>query len=279
MGKIAALLAIAAALAACGTADSGPGVGGRPGPEAAAPAATAEQLHGRWRLAEHRVNGGAAFLPGGEWWTADYFIELNPDGTFSELNFWTPGFGATGAWELRGGALALALDGEDRGWLPFAGERSVSVSPDGGTLTMAYGRAAPPYGEWSYTATFSRAPRLAGYGGGRAGPLVGAWELVDIVNVPLEYLVADGVEFLADGTGRWLSNPGHIPPGAAILFAELDAQSGLYAAPFAWSAEGGRATMEGMGRITTFEYEASGAILIFFYGGNAYSISVYGRAR
>ena len=264
-------------LAACGT-----GPAARYDDE---PAITPELLLGRWRLAEYTFhNLEATFHPGDEWWFADYFIEFNRDGTFSELNFWTPMFGATGTWELSGDTVYLALDlgledlGAIYGLAPFVGPRALGISPDGNTLTMRYERPALYY-YWEYTAVFSRAVQLDGYGEGREGPLVGLWALVDIVNVPLEYLVADEVEFLADGTGMWFSNPEHIPPGAVLPFAVWNAEAGMYAAPFRWSAENGRATMESFGMTTVFEYEIAGATLTAIYDRLIGSHAISRRVR
>lgn len=108
-------------------------------------------------MLKHSTSGVGAFEPGDESWTTIYHIELNPDGTFSEVNFWTPEFTATGTWELSGSALTLALDVEDAGWLPFAAERALAFSPDGDVLTMEYRRP-----QWDYTAVFLRSPARDG---------------------------------------------------------------------------------------------------------------------
>ena len=108
-------------------------------------------LYGRWMLEEHRTSG-VLHTPGHENWWYDYFIELNSDGTFTEMNFWTPEFIATGTWALSGNTLTLNLAGTDGGSFEFVPLRSLSVSADGGTLIMNYRR--PP--AWAYTGIFSR---------------------------------------------------------------------------------------------------------------------------
>jgi len=76
--------------------------------QAGAHALTTARLYGRWMLEEHRTSG-VLHAPGHENWWYDYFIELNADGTFTEKNFWTPEFIATGTWALSGNTLTLNL--------------------------------------------------------------------------------------------------------------------------------------------------------------------------
>jgi len=263
-------------LAACGTGPAAHFAGGL----------EAEHLIGRWHLAELHVAefdrreflGEHTFRPGDAWWMFSYFVEFGADGTFTELNFWTPEFGAAGAWSAGGGALTLALKSADRGSIPFVGSRAFSVSPDGGALTITYSRTMGPY-SWDYTATFARAARLDGYGGGRAGPLIGAWGIVDIIDVPLEFVLADEVEFLADGTGHSFFSRAHMPPGAMMPFASFDEERDMFVSPFAWGAENGRVTMEGSGLILAVEYDVSGAVMTLFYDWGPDSRSVYERLR
>jgi len=128
----AALLALAAAVfvTACAT----------PGTAIATPDPATRQAQGSWILLEHSTSGVGTIGLGHEWWTTIYYIDLNPDGTFSEMNFWTPEFTATGTWVLSGSTLTLALDVQDAGSFPFVTTRTLTFSPDGDILTMEYRR-------------------------------------------------------------------------------------------------------------------------------------------
>jgi|GEM_PF-3372766 len=248
-----------------------------------------ELLHGRWHLAElgmtqfypGQPDSESLFRPGDDFWLFSYFIELNPDGTFRELNFWTPTFGATGTWTVSGNVLTLVLDGEDGGLalgIPFIGTREFGISPDGGVLTIDYSRKIASF-RWDYSAAFTRAPMPAGYGDNRAGPLVGEWELVDIAGVPFEFVLSDRIEFMADGTGNSFINPAHLPPGGAIMpFAVFCEERGMFSDPFVWSSENDKALLEAA-ILTLFSYEVSGDLLTISYDWWPDSVVIYRRVR
>ena len=122
-------------------------------------AQTAAQLQGRWYLTAHQttvVGGGGSetHRPGDELWWNDYFIEFNANGTFRELNFWNPGFTASGTWTLSGNTVTLNLNVQDRGDFEFVRQRTLRLGSDGATLTMDYRRP-----QWTYVATYRRAGR------------------------------------------------------------------------------------------------------------------------
>jgi len=148
-GISAALLAAAVAMfaAACAT----------PGAAMAETDPAALQAQGSWTLLEHSTSGVGAFGLGHELWAAVFYLDLNPDGTFSEINFWTPEFTATGTWELSGSTLTLSLGVRDAGGFPFVATRALTLSPDGEFLTMEYSRP-----QWDYSSVFMRSPARDG---------------------------------------------------------------------------------------------------------------------
>jgi len=117
-------------------------------------AQTATQLQGRWYLTEHQTSGMGTHRPGDELWWFDYFIEFNANGTFREMNFWTPEFSATGTWTLSGNTVTLNLNVPDAGYFNFVRTRTLGISADGRTLRMSYQRPG-----WTYAATFRHATR------------------------------------------------------------------------------------------------------------------------
>ena len=94
-------------------------------------APTAQQLHGRWDLTQNNTEGSIT-SPDDGLWTANYFIEFNAAGTFSERNFWD-WTTRTGTWSLNGNNLALT---QNQSTSPRS--RTVTISSDGNTLIIQY---------------------------------------------------------------------------------------------------------------------------------------------
>ena len=129
---------------------------------------SAEELIGKWYLTQIFTSGFGIITPdfGSDVWTADYFIEFNEDGTFSELNYWNWLNIVDGTWALgEYRDLMLTLDrGANAGDLIFIGSRTLGLSADGQTLRMQYRRTQG--GEtWAYTHTFNKGSPTSSGGG------------------------------------------------------------------------------------------------------------------
>ena len=135
---------------------------------------TQELLYGRWEVVSFtRTNEVArnttwdTFFPGHESWNYGAYIQINSDGTFSEQNFWTDDFAATGTWILDTNSLYLTLDVVDEGHIPFAPRRGLRMYVNGNTPYFA-GPRLYPYGTDAFLAmTYRRTP------GGRTGNVTG----------------------------------------------------------------------------------------------------------
>ncbi|MCL2375052.1 MAG: hypothetical protein FWC82_00785 [Firmicutes bacterium] len=120
-----------------------------------------EQLLGNWELTETRYRGGfdfgSTYRPGTTtWpgWAGGYFIYFAYDGTFAEQNFWNFDLTTlTGTFSIEGSSLTLSTTGR-QGAFVFVGNREVSISDDGDTLTMVYTRVQD--GTWHYRHIFAR---------------------------------------------------------------------------------------------------------------------------